>query len=412
MNKTITLFIIACTLLGTLNKTIAGGFQLNAQGSKQLGMGHVGTGLATDASALFFNPGAISFTDSSRFRMAVAGTFIKANVQYIDGTYSARSLPHIGTPLNVYASYQPIKTIPLNLGLAIYTPFGSHLEWDKNWAGSSVIQEIKLKTIFYQPTVSYQLGKHFGVGLGYVIATGDFDLKKAVPLADSTGNYGQASLTGKAKGSGINVGIFVNLTDKWNFGMNYRSRVKARVKSGTATFTTPNYAAQYFPKTNAFTTQLNLPDVFTFGASYKYNDKLTLAADVVFADWSSYDSLIFDFDVNTAKLKDTHQGKKWKGSYTYRVGASYKASTQLTLRGGMYYDASPVQDNFLSAETPDANKLGLTAGASYTIKKLSIDAALLYVETAARKGGSLESNFFGTYKAKALGISIGVGYNF
>lgn len=413
MTTTNKLIIIAFALLLQWGTATAGGFQLNAQGAKQLGMGHVGTGLATDASALFFNPGAISFADSARFRFAMAGTLINPNLQYINGGYSARNTSHLGTPINLYVSYQPLKNVPLNIGLAVYTPFGSHLQWDNTWAGSAVIQEIKLKTIFYQPTVSYQIGKHFGVGVGYVIATGDFELKKAIPLADSLGNFGQAALTGKATGSGINVGIFVNLTDKWNFGMNYRSRVTARVKAGTSTFTTPNYVAPYFPATNNFTTQLNLPDVFTVGASYKHNDKLTLAADIVFADWSSYDSLIIDFETNTDKLKDTHQGKKWKGSYTYRVGASYLLNEHITLRAGAYYDVSPVQNNFLSAETPDANKIGLTAGASYKAgKKLSIDCALLYVDGFARTGGSVESNFYGTYKAKASGISIGVGYHF
>ncbi|MBC7412719.1 MAG: outer membrane protein transport protein [Bacteroidia bacterium] len=411
--KLITVLLTTCALATHLTTLVAGGFQLNAQGAKQLGMGHVGTGLATDASALFFNPGAISFADSARLRLAVAGTFINANIQYINGSYSARNVPHLGTPINLYASYQPIKNIPLNVGMAIYTPFGSQLQWENNWQGQAVIQEIKLKTIFYQPTVSYQIGKHFGIGIGYVIATGDFSLSKAVPLANLQGEYGQAVLTGKATGTGVNAGIYVNLTDKWKFGMNYRSRVTAKVKAGTSTFTTPTYVAQYFPSTNNFTTQLNLPDVFTFGVSYKCNDKLTLAADIMFADWSSYDSLIIDFETNTDKLKDIHQAKKWKGAYIYRMGASYKTTDKLTLRAGAYYDVSPVQDDYLSAETPDANKVGLTAGVSYNLgKKLSIDAALLYIESAARKGGNAEANFYGTYKSNAKAVSIGISYTF
>jgi long-chain fatty acid transport protein len=413
MKLTTTTILTACAIATQLTTAVAGGFQLNAQGTKQLGMGHIGTGLATDASALFFNPGAISFTDSARFRLAGAGTFINANVQYISGSYSARNTPHLGTPINLYASYQPLKNIPLNVGMAIYTPFGSHLQWENTWQGQAVIQEIKLKTIFYQPTVSYQIGKYFGIGVGYVIATGDFSLAKAVPLANQQGENGQAVLTGKASGTGVNVGVFVNLTDKWNFGMNYRSRVTAKVKSGTSTFTTPAYVSQYFPATNNFTTQLNLPDVFTVGTSYKYNDKLTLATDIMFADWSSYDSLIIDFETNTDKLKDTHQAKKWKGAYIYRVGASYKTTDKLTLRAGAYYDVSPVRDEYLSAETPDASKIGLTAGASYIVaKKLSIDCALLYIESAARNGGNAEVNFYGTYKAKATGVSLGVSYTF
>src|SRR5207248_7632403 len=73
----------------------AGGFQVNLQGQKQTGMGHTGTGLLSDASCIFFNPGAMTFLDSGASVVA-GGHFIIHRTEYLEaypGTYTA-SMSH------------------------------------------------------------------------------------------------------------------------------------------------------------------------------------------------------------------------------------------------------------------------------------------------------------------------------
>src|SRR5213075_1328330 len=88
------------------SSSFAGGFQVNLQGQKQTGMGHAGTGLLSDASCIFFNPGGMTFLDSSI--SVVAGTsFIMPRTQYLEsspGTYTAEMEHHVGTPFNFYFS--------------------------------------------------------------------------------------------------------------------------------------------------------------------------------------------------------------------------------------------------------------------------------------------------------------------
>jgi long-chain fatty acid transport protein len=70
---------------------------------------------------------------------------------------------------------------------------------------------------------------------------------------------------------------------------------------------------------------------------------------------------------------------------------------------------SPVKAGYLTPETPDANKLGVTAGATFNVTKLiSVDASLLYIEGMKRTDTNLETGFGGTYKSKAVvpGISL------
>lgn len=402
------------SIIISLQKALAGGFQLSVQGTKQLSMGHTGTALFTDATAVFFNPGAFSL-DTSLFNVSLGGSLIYPSIQYLDpypGTYSVYSATHTGTPVYAYFTFKPKRSFPVSFGMGVYTPFGSHLQWEDNWKGQFIIREISLKTIYYQPTVSFKINSWLGLGIGYSIANGDFYLRKGIPLQNQSGEYGEAELTGKAKGSGWNAGMYVKATEQLSFGINFKSMVKARIDNGTATFKVPDYTKQYFPD-SSFTTSLTLPQIISFGVSYSYNQKLRFAADINYAEWSSYDSLKIDFAKNTDKLKDIASVKNYKNSYTYRLGAQYKINEMITVRGGAYYDVSPVQDNYVGPEAPDANKFGLTCGASFTFaKKFCADVSFLYIETIRRKGYSEENQFEGIYKAKAIAPGLSLNYVF
>ena len=398
----------------SLASVFAGGFQLNAQGTKQLSMGHTGTALFTDASSVFFNPGAFSL-DTSFISFNAGSTLIFPSVQYLDaypGNYSTYSKMNKGTPVQAYLTFKPMRKFPVSFGMGIYTPFGSRLQWEDNWKGQFIVREISLKTIFYQPTVSVRVTDWLGIGLGYCMAKGSFYLRKGVPLQNKNGEYGQATLTGDAEGNGWNAGMYVKANDQLSFGFTFRSTVNAKINNGTASFTVPDYTKGFFPD-SSFTTSLSLPQIISFGVSYAINEKLRIAADINYAEWSSYDSLKIDFAKNTDKLKDVASPKNYKNSYTYRLGAQYKMNNWLSLQLGGYYDATPVPNNYVGPESPDANKFGLTCGASFTVgKNFGADISFLYVETIKRNGYSEENQFEGNYKTKVVAPGISLSYRF
>lgn len=407
------LSLLAIIILVSSSTLLAGGFQINLQGQKQTGMGHAGTGLCLDNASILFNPGALSFLDSLK-GIYIGASFIMPKSTYADYAtrYVAHPVKHVGTPFTLYANYQFKKAKKLQCGLGIYTPFGSKVQWEDDWKGQFLIREINLKTIFIQPTVSYKIHEKIGIGLGFVYATGSFALRKGVPLQDSSGNYGEANLEGKASGYGFNAGIYFKANDKFSIGIDYRSEVKVSVASGTADFETPSSLDYKFP-TTTFSTQLRLPQVATLGLGYSINNKFKLAFDINFVGWKSYDSLIIDFADNTDALKDVHSARMYKNAYIFRLGAQYKLNEKWTVRLGTYYDMTPVQAGYLTPETPDADKLGITAGASFNItKKIHIDASFLYIEGKKRTDTNLETDFTGTYKTRALVPGVSLEYVF
>ena len=405
--------LLLCIIISSSYLLFAGGFQVNLQGQKQAGMGHTGIGLALDNASLQFNPGALIFVDSlGSFSTGVS--FIIPRTVYLDpnSNYLAQTVNHTGTPLCIYSNFKIKKNSPITFGIGIYNPFGSRVQWEDDWKGQFLLREISLKTFFYQPTLSYKITEKLGIGVGYIFANGDFSLRKALPIQDSLGNYGEASLAGKATGKGFNIGVYYKLNNNFSIGLNYRSAVKVKVQNGAADFVSANTVSQYF-KNTTFNTQLNLPFNSGIGLGYLLNEKMKIALDINYVGWKSYDSLTIDFAQNSEKLADVASPRLYKNTFIFRTGLQYQLNQKFMLRAGLYYDQSPVKKGYLTPETPDSDKIGLTTGFTITFNKyLYIDASLIYTEGLKRVDTNIETQFEAIYKSKAVipGFNLGVKF--
>jgi long-chain fatty acid transport protein len=237
------------------------------------------------------------------------------------------------------------------------------------------------------------------------------NLQKNIPVVDSEGNEGLAELSGKAKGFGYNAGIYIDATDKLSFGLTYRSRVNMAVSDGTATFTVPSSLDANFPD-GTFSSSLPLPQVLTVGVAYKFNDKLTMALDINGVGWEAYDTLGFDYASNTASLVDTRSARMYKNTLAFRVGGQYKINEMLTARLGLAYGMTPVQDGYVTPETPDANRINYTGGISAKFgKHFNVDASVLYTHLE-RTDTNLETNLSGHFTTNVVAPGLSISYLF
>jgi long-chain fatty acid transport protein len=389
----------------------AQGYQVNLQGQAQQGMGGAGTALMQDGAALFFNPGGASFVNGNDVNLGVTPTI--PNGQFLDKNtgLTARTKSPVSFPFAAYGLFGLKDSANLKFGLAVYTPFGSTVQWEEGWMGRFALTRLQLQTIFFQPTVSYKITKQIGIGAGFVYATGKVNLQKDIPVVDVNGTYGHAELDGKAKGYGFNAGIYYKPIDKFSIGLTYRSKVSMEVKDGKATFNTPSSLASNFPN-GKFTSKLPLPSVITLGLAYSVTEKLDLALDVNYVGWKVYDTLSFDYEMNTTSLIDTKSARKYENTVAFRLGGQYKLMDGLAARVGIAYGISPVQKGYVTPETPDANRVNYTFGIGYTIKKkLGINASCLFT-SFRREDTNIETNLSGTYKTNVVSPGISLFYKF
>jgi long-chain fatty acid transport protein len=389
----------------------AQGYQVNLQGQVQQGMGGAGTAYIQDAAALFFNPGGASFLIENSVNIGISPTFAKGEFLDKYTNETARTKSPVSTPFAVYAAFGLKDSSKLKLGLAVYTPFGSTVEWEDGWMGRFALTHLQLQSIFFQPTVSYKINDKIGVGAGLVYSQGKVNLQKDIPVENADGTYGHAELSGKANGFGFNAGIYLKPVEKFSIGLTYRSQVNMEVKSGDATFTVPASLTTSFPN-GKFTGALPLPQVTTLGLGYSVTDKLMLALDINYVGWKAYDTLAFDYENNTPSLVDTKSARMYENTFAFRLGGEYNVIEALALRLGIAYGISPVKDGYVTPETPDANRVIYTAGVGYTIRnKFGVNASF-YFSSFKREGTNLETNLSGTYKTNVCVPGISLFYKF
>jgi long-chain fatty acid transport protein len=389
----------------------AGGFQVNTQGQKAISMGGSVSGWAMDASVCYFNPGGLTALKSNFLNAGVS--FLLPKSTFLGSTGSSESMSsQLYTPFYVYGNYAINQKI--SVGLSVNTPFGLGTKWEDDWSGRFISREARLNTIFFQPTIAMKLNDKISIGAGPVIALGKANLKKALPVNGTSGEEASLELDGKGNGFGFNAGVYVSL-DKLTLGLSYRSKVEMDIEDGDATFTdVPQSLIDNgtFPLSSKFNSAISLPSVLSLGAGYQINEKFTAIFELNYTGWEVYDSLNFEFP-DHAQL-ESRNGKEYKNSIAARIGINYQHAEKLQLRAGLAYDQSPVEDQHLSPELPDGNKIILGIGGTYALKKgWSVEASLMFEDVRERKEvENAENNFIGTYKSNLYVAGIGVQYTF
>jgi len=388
----------------------AQGFQVNLQGQKQQAMGGTGTGTVQDGASLFFNPGGVSFLKQNSISVGVTPVISHAN--YVDASSSTVSETNspVSFPFTTYMVFGQ-KESKVKYGLAVYTPFGSTIDWEDGWTGRFALTRLELATVYIQPTLSYKISDQLGIGAGFVYGIGKVNLQRDMPLVDEQGNYGHATLDGSARGCGFNAGIYFQPSAKFSMGLNYRSEVKMKVNDGEATFDVPASMQSAFPS-GKFSSSLPLPKVMSLGFGYTASKKLQLALDITMVGWKSFDTLAFDYAQNTPYLADTKSAREYENTVSYRLGAQYTISEKLVARGGIKYLSTPVQDGYVTPEVPDASHFNYSFGLGYKLNsRLTADMSFTF-QSMKRSDTNLETQMSGSYKTNIYMPGISLNYNF
>lgn len=414
--KKITLIIISSLVTST---AMAGGYRVALQGQKALGMGHTGVAIADSAEVVFFNPGAMTQLEADRdFTGGI--TLIDGETLYQNEltNSSAKTDNPLGTPIDAY--YTSRISSEMSWGLGVYTPYGNTVEWEKDWVGSHLVNKIELKTIFIQPTIAYQINDSYSVGFGLAYVTGlvDFNRNLSTSLTDANGDRSNVTIEASSVDAwGANLGFMAKVNDELSLGVSYRTKIDLEARNEQADFKNiPTSLQSTFPDTT-FDADLVLPAELTLGLAYKLNDSTTLAFDLNRTFWSAYEDLTVVFDNGAGTSVNS---RNYKDANTYRFGVQHQYNEQWILRGGIYFDESPVRDGYFAPETPRNDSIGYTAGASYKYSEnLELDVSLLILTFDEidnsydfyEEGGTTVP-FAGTYDSSVTTIGFGLSYRY
>lgn len=416
----------------------AEGYQVNLQSTRQSGMGHLGASLKLGAESMHFNPAGLSFMEPT-IDLSAGFTSVFAEAAYEKSGVKDRTNNTVSLPFYMYAGFKIYDG--LVAGVSVNTPYGSSLNWGKNWRGADLIQDIALQSFNIQPTVSYRLTDRLSVGAGLMIMFGNVELSRAMMPAGTLTAMGlgdeykdvipvSATLSGKSGVRlGYNIGMMFDVTDRLTLGTSFRSCVRMKVKEGTAALDYASDAIQgliqaipTFPQLDkgSFTAEMPLPANLNVGISYQLNDRLLLAAEWQAIFWKAYDELDIQFSETVLGGYNLNAIKNYKNTSIFRLGGEYALTKRFDLRLGVYYDQSPIRRHIYNPETPGMDKIGITTGFSFRpVGPLSVDFAFTYIQGLGRDGSydyenglKQQKNFSGHYTSVAYAPSLGLSYRF
>jgi long-chain fatty acid transport protein len=408
----------------------AGGYQINEHGTKAMGMGGAFAAQASDPSAIFFNPAGL--TQLKGINVMIGGTAIMPVA-----TFSGPTLPGFTStstdmvkqtffPPNAYVTYNHGDWA---FGIGFFAPFGLGTEWPASWGGVPAIGQYEayitdLQAFYINPTVAYRFNDQLSVGVGasYVFGTVKFKQKINDPAFGGAVPDWNSALEGTGTGINFNLGVMYKPTPKLSIGVSYRFLTEIEFEGDVAFTDIPNVQvpiapgvtiplAALFPDQGA-KAKIPMPSNLFAGVAYDFSDYFTLEADFQFVGWSAYKELKISFEDGVAGDMDITEPGDYKDTYLIRVGGEYRL-TDLALRAGFIYDASPIPDKSLGPRLPDGERLEGTVGLGYAFSEmLRVDLAYQYITMKDRTVTAPTNGFPGTYKSSASLFGVNIGLSF
>jgi len=412
-------------LLGTLlfllgsGQAWAGGVSFTEQGAAASGKANAFTGEANDPSAIFYNPAGI--TQLPGTQLMIGTSIVKLDSTFRSSTSGESTQLQDQFPIipHFYITHRFKQWDErVSVGLGVYTPFGIVVDWPDNWQGRFNTTDARLRVTVYNPTVAYQVTPEFSAAAGIRIADAGAEFEQKFPQIIFGENKVRVHDL-EAHPVGWNVGFLYHLKEiSTSVGLQFRSELQAKF-NGSADFTGPD---AFLIENTKFHTSVKLPPQLILGVSTKAIPRWTINADIEWEGWRTVGSIPKSFDTTTgsfvAQSNFNSQGLRlWKNSYVFRLGAEYAATDRIALRGGFFYDQTPIPKETFDPTIPNADLYALTAGLGYKWEATSVDIAYLFgfYEKRAINGSTIDpagSTIFGSYSTTAQVLVLSVTQRF
>lgn len=347
----------------------AGGLFLNEFGTTS--MGNAGAGAqayAKDASTTLHNPAGMTRIKGQE--LLIGGGFLASKVEFDpdrntpipggDGGNAGGPAPLLG------AFYVRELNDAWWFGLALSSISGAVLDYDDDWAGRYLAQEVSLLSLTLAPSLAYRVNDWLSLGVAGIVTYGVLEMDVAFPPPTGTGQIELEDLDDTA--FAFAVGALLEVSDRTRIGLAYVDGPKFEF-SGDIKINPLGVGA-------GIDTDLDFADFLRLGIYHQLNDKVELVATLGWDGWSSLDNQF----VATAR-GSTNIPRNWDDTYRVGFGINYRLDQRWLLQTGVMYDSSPVNARDRTADLPIDRQVRLAFGAQYQLRKnLLVGGAFVYAD--------------------------------
>lgn len=367
------------------------GIYRDGVGARSMALGGADVSWANDAlGAMAVNPAGLGFQTSADLDFGLFGAF--ANGEFKKGTNSNGSLDSALQALPESGFALPLSKGPVTLGLAFVPDALMSGDWHytdpPGGLGGNIsygYQDNKstialLRTAF---GLGVSLSDQWSVGASVGVLYNQNALVTPYIFQSTPGLAGVKTLLNlKTTGWGVNgqFGAMYRPMDELQFGVAYTTKSTIDTHGSAFGDAGAQLSIPSFPFHYDVSVKNVFPQMASGGVSWKFLPDWRLALQLDWVDWAAAfrELPVILSDGNNGGLPGSMRDDiplHWRSEFVYRGGVEYAATTNLTLRGGYSYGASPVPDDTLSPLTAAITEHTLTAGVGYQWSRYHVDLA-------------------------------------
>ncbi len=237
---------------------------------------------------------------------------------------------------------------PTNPILSAQPPFGAGL-------GPIFAQ---LDILQLAPTVAVNITDRLAVGVGPTL---DLSQLRADPFflapPNPNGAYSPGTHSRYTWGGGAQAGVYYGVSDGWRLG--------ASVKSPQWFEDFRFQSVDSLGRPRTLSQNIDFPAIYSIGTSYAGIDRWLFAADLHYVDFANAATA----GPGGYTPEGAARGLGWKSVFGVNLGAQYRMSDTLTLRGGYSWNQNPIDsmNTIFNVASPVIVEHTVYVGASYRI---------------------------------------------
>ena len=400
--------LVLTGVAAAVSTAFAAGFQLTEQSSLGAGRAYAGAGIVgDDLSAVHYNPAGMTLLDGTRFQ--AGGVWIGLNADFKGNKGESENGRLKGQMIPAgYVTHQVNDKVWL--GFAMTVPFGMGTEYSRDWKYANRGTSAKIYTFDMNPSIAYKVSDFISVGAGVSVQYAKAQLGMRMDAQPGV-SLAHGKVEADSWDWGYNLGVMITPNDKLRFGLAYRSAIEHNADgdvklTGVNTTLLGALMGPFSPLAGSLegtmlgtAATIKTPDTVMLTGTWEATDKLRLSGLVRWANWSNFDDLTLNNDVPAGLssvlgslnnptlnqivggMKEVTIENKWQDTWLFSVGADYRINDAFTIRGGLAYETSPIDDQSTRmAVIPDTDRVWFSLGGSwYATQDLQFDIGATYL---------------------------------
>ncbi|MBI9090407.1 MAG: outer membrane protein transport protein [Desulfobacterium sp.] len=383
------LVLLLTVVLLVASNSHAGVVQTFGIGANATAQGEAVVAHANDPFAVYYNPAGLTLIKKP---MVTTGVMIyDARVEITNFRLNSSAAPgaNFNTgPSDFESDCDPIYNpnigfaMPINdkwgFGIAVYAPYGLHLEWDKDYTknpGALYASESKYARKVLTPAFGYKVTDKLAVGFGISLGQSISDAGKTYPPNPAMGpspTYLKLESEDDFNWS-FNVGVMYRPIDKVSLGVTYRSRAEGDFDGDVL---------RNEVKISTVTMDYDHPECVQAGVRYFASKDLSVEFDMTWTRWGILDEQVEKTPI--APGGGFHHDRNWNDEIQYKIGLEWKITDAFALRTGYTYDPTPVPNSTFDLGWPDTDRNVYNIGFGWDItERWRLDGVIQHVRSTS-----------------------------